>query len=59
VEIAVHGAVLTVARRSDLGEMGNWDATVNDQGQELVHWVRNNLEEITGHQFIESNGGGV
>jgi hypothetical protein len=30
VETTVHGAVLTTAQRSDLGEMGNWDATVND-----------------------------
>jgi hypothetical protein len=37
LETAVHGAVLTAARRSDLGEMGNWDAMVNDQGRELVH----------------------
>jgi hypothetical protein len=28
--------------------MGNWDAMVNDLGRELVHWVRNNLAELTG-----------
>jgi hypothetical protein len=39
--------VLTAAWRSDLGEMGNWDVTVNDQARELVHWVCNNLAELT------------
>jgi hypothetical protein len=38
-----HGGVLT-----DLGEMGNWEAPVNDQRQELVLWMLNNLAELTG-----------
>jgi hypothetical protein len=37
-----HGGVLT-----DLGEMGNWEAPVNDQRQELVLWMLNNLAELT------------
>jgi peptidoglycan/xylan/chitin deacetylase (PgdA/CDA1 family) len=37
-----HGGVLT-----DLGEMGNWEALVNDQRREVVLWMRNNLAELT------------
>jgi hypothetical protein len=37
-----------VARKPDLGEKGNWKAMVDDQERELVHWVRNNLAELTG-----------
>jgi hypothetical protein len=37
-----HGGVLT-----DLGEMGNWEALVDDQRRELVLWMRNNLVELT------------
>jgi hypothetical protein len=49
-----HGSVLT-----DLGEVGNWEALVDDRRQELVLWMRNNLAELTGQQFIDSIGGGV
>jgi hypothetical protein len=38
-----HGGVLT-----DFGEIQNWKALVNDYGRELVLWMRNNLEELTG-----------
>jgi hypothetical protein len=38
-----HGGVLT-----DLGEIRNWEALVNNQRRELVLWVRNNLPELTG-----------
>jgi hypothetical protein len=37
-----HGGVLT-----DLGEMGNWEALVNDERQGLVYWMRNYLAELT------------
>jgi hypothetical protein len=40
--------VFTVAWKTDLGEMRNWEALVDDQRCELVHWVRNNLAELTG-----------
>jgi hypothetical protein len=36
-----HGGVLT-----DLGEIGNWEAPVDDRRQELVLWMRNNLAEL-------------
>jgi hypothetical protein len=36
-----------VARKPDLGEEENWEAMVDDQMQELVHWVCNNLAELT------------
>jgi hypothetical protein len=49
-----HDGVLT-----DLGKMGNWEALVDDRRQELVLWMRNNLAELTGQQFIDSIGGGV
>jgi hypothetical protein len=49
-----HGSVLT-----DLREVGNWEALVDDRRQELVLWMRNNLAELTGQQFIDSIGGGV
>jgi hypothetical protein len=32
---------------------------VDDRRQELVLWMRNNLAELTGQQFIDSIGGGV
>jgi hypothetical protein len=38
-----HGGVLT-----DLGEMGNWEALVDDRRLELVLWMHNNLAEFTG-----------
>jgi hypothetical protein len=38
-----HDGVLT-----DLGEMGNWEALVNDRRRELVLWMSNNLAELTG-----------
>jgi hypothetical protein len=38
-----HGGVLT-----DLREMENWEALVDDRRQELVLWMCNNLEELTG-----------
>jgi hypothetical protein len=38
-----HGGVPT-----DLGEIRNWEALVNDQRRELVLWMRNNLAELTG-----------
>jgi hypothetical protein len=38
-----HGGVLT-----DLGEVGNWEALVDDWRQEMVLWMRNNLVELTG-----------
>ena len=41
-----HGGVLT-----DLGEMGNWEALVDDQRRELVHWVRNNLVDLVDHSI--------
>jgi hypothetical protein len=37
-----HGGVLT-----DLGEMGNWEALVDDRRKELVLWMRNKLVELT------------
>jgi hypothetical protein len=37
-----------VVQKTDLGEERNWEAMVDDQRQELVHWVRNNLAELTG-----------
>ena len=37
-----------MARKPDLGKKGNWEAMVDDQRRELVHWVRNNLAELTG-----------
>jgi hypothetical protein len=33
---------------TDLGEIRNWEALVNDQRRELVLWMRNNLAELTG-----------
>jgi hypothetical protein len=42
-----------------MGEMRNWEAMVDNQRRELVHWGPNNLAELTGHQFIESISGGV
>jgi hypothetical protein len=58
-----HGGVLT-----DLGEMGNWEALVDDQRRELVLWTRNNLAELTGasiyrvhqwlHPILRRCGGG-
>jgi hypothetical protein len=41
--MAGHGEKLTAARKTELGEKRNWDATVDDQRRELVHWARNNL----------------
>jgi hypothetical protein len=38
-----HGGVPT-----NLGEIRNWEALVNDQRRELVLWMRNNLVEHTG-----------
>jgi hypothetical protein len=38
-----HGSVPT-----DLGEIQNWEARVNDQRRELVLWMRNYLAELTG-----------
>ena len=38
-----HGSVPT-----DLGEIRNWEARVNDKRRELVLWMRNNLAELTG-----------
>jgi hypothetical protein len=38
-----HGGVPT-----DLGEIRNWEALLNDQRRELVLWMRNNLAELTG-----------
>jgi hypothetical protein len=38
-----HDGVLT-----DLGEMGNWEALVDDQRQGLVLWMRKNLADLTG-----------
>jgi hypothetical protein len=40
-----------VVRKTDLGEMRNWEALVDDQRRELVHWVPNNLAELTGASF--------
>jgi hypothetical protein len=37
-----HGGVLT-----HLGQMGNWEALVDDQRRELVLWLRNNLAKLT------------
>jgi hypothetical protein len=33
---------------TDLGEVRNWEAPVDDRRQELVLWMRNNLAELTG-----------
>jgi hypothetical protein len=33
---------------TDLGEVRNWEALVNDRRQELVLWMRNNLAKLTG-----------
>jgi hypothetical protein len=44
-----------VARKIDLGEMRNWEALVNDQRRELVHWVHNNLAELTGASIYRIN----
>jgi hypothetical protein len=41
--MAGHGEKLAAARKTELGEKQNWDATVDDQRRELVHWARNNL----------------
>jgi hypothetical protein len=49
-----HDGVLT-----NLREMENWEALVDDRRQEPVLWMRNNLAELTGQQFIDSIGGGV
>ena len=38
-----HGGVLT-----NLGEMANWEALVDDQRRELVLLMRNNLVKLTG-----------
>jgi hypothetical protein len=35
--------MFTAARKMELGEKQNWDAMVDDQRWELVHWTRNNL----------------
>jgi hypothetical protein len=40
--------VFTVAQKTDLGEIGNWEALVDDQRQGLVHWMRNYLAKLTG-----------
>jgi hypothetical protein len=39
--------VFTVVRKTDLGEIGNWEPLVDDQRQGLVHWMRNYLAELT------------
>jgi hypothetical protein len=41
--MAGHDEMLTAARKTELGGKRNWDATVDDQRRELVHWARNNL----------------
>jgi hypothetical protein len=38
-----HGGIST-----DLAEMANWVALVDDRRQELVLWMRNDLTELTG-----------
>jgi hypothetical protein len=43
-----------VARKPDLGEKGNWEAVVDDQRRELVHWVRNNLADLVDHSIYRS-----
>jgi hypothetical protein len=52
---ASHDEVFTVAR-NDLGEMRNWEALVDAQRCELVHWVRNNLAEFTGVAIYRLHG---
>jgi hypothetical protein len=42
-------------RRTDLGEIRNWSES-GPGGLGL--WLRNNLAEKTGHQFIEALSGG-
>jgi hypothetical protein len=46
---------LTTAWRTELGEERNCGATVANRREGLVHWARNNLAELTGHQFITIN----
>jgi hypothetical protein len=41
-----HGGVLT-----DLGEVGNWEALVDDPRQGLVRWMRKYLAELTGAEI--------
>jgi hypothetical protein len=43
--MAGHDEMFMAARKTELGEKWNWDATVDDQRRELVHLVRNNLTE--------------
>jgi hypothetical protein len=43
-----HGEVFTVARKPDLREVWNSRATVANRRRGLVHWMRNNLTELTG-----------
>jgi hypothetical protein len=43
--MAGHDEKLTAAQKTELGEKRNWDATVDDQKRELVHWACNNLTE--------------
>ena len=47
-------AAFTVARKTDLGGKENWDAMVDDQRRELVHWVRNNLADLVDHSIYRS-----
>jgi hypothetical protein len=42
------------AWRSDLGEMGNWGALVDNHRRDLVHWVRNNLADLVDHSIYRS-----
>jgi hypothetical protein len=51
---AGHGEAFTAARKTELGEKGNWDAMVDYQGRELVHWARNNLADLVDHSIYRS-----
>jgi hypothetical protein len=49
-----HDEGFTVARKTDLREMQNWEALVDDQRRELVHWVRNNLADLVNRSIYRS-----
>jgi hypothetical protein len=46
--MAGHSEMFTTARKTELGEKQNWDARVDNQRRELLHWARNNLTKLTG-----------
>jgi hypothetical protein len=44
---------------TDLGELQNWSALVDNLRHRLVRWVCDYLAELTGRQFISSKGGDI